>query len=383
MSDPITVTGPLINPNEPEARLTSLLVVEGQQVKAGDLLCTLETTKSTVDVFAEASGFVAGLRFAEGETVHAGDLLCYLAPSAGWKPPEQKQINSAAPEQSSDGREYEVPAGVRISQPALALAKKAGIDLTTLPAGPLITESMLRGMITQQPENAAQTENIQHESPIDPNKIVIYGGGGHGKMVIDLLRALKLYQIEGIIDDGLPVGAEVMGVPVLGGAEILPQLRARGIVLALNAVAGISNVSVRIRVYEKLTEAGFAFPPVIHPSAVVEPSAQLGPGVQVLAKAYVGSEARIGFGSIINTGAIVSHDCVLGDYATISPGAILAGEVQAGSRVLVGMGATVNFQTVLGEGAMIGNGATVKADVPERGIVRAGTIWPESTRLER
>jgi len=98
--------------------------------------------------------------------------------------------------------------------------------------------------------------------------------------------------------------------------------------------------------------------------------------VQVFPHAYVGSEARLGFGTIVNTGAIVSHDCVLEDYVNISPGAILAGEVHVGREALIGMGVTVNLQVRIGHGARIGNGATIKADVPDQGVVRAGSIWP-------
>ncbi|MBN2502571.1 MAG: hypothetical protein JXB38_17455 [Anaerolineales bacterium] len=55
---------------------------------------------------------------------------------------------------------------------------------------------------------------------------------------------------------------------------------------------------------------------------------------------------------------------------------MLAGAVQIGSGALIGMGATVNLSTIVGSNAKIGNGATVKSDVPEGGIVRAGTVWP-------
>ncbi|MBP1702324.1 MAG: hypothetical protein H6Q38_1431, partial [Chloroflexi bacterium] len=72
----------------------------------------------------------------------------------------------------------------------------------------------------------------------------------------------------------------------------------------------------------------------------------------------------------------ISHDCQLGDYVNIAPGAILAGEVNIEAGALVGMGVTVNLRVKVGAGARIGNGATVKSDVPEKGIVRAGTIWP-------
>ena len=226
-------------------------------------------------------------------------------------------------------------------------------------------------------ENLSQSQAFTlPDSQFDPTSILVYGGGGHGKALIDLLRSLGNYRIVGILDDGLPPGS-IMDVPVLGGGEMLPELYAQGIHLAINAVGGIGNAAVRVKVFHRLADAGFACPAVVHPSAVVEPSASLSPGVQVFAHAYIGSQARIGFGGIVNTGAIVSHDCQIGSYANLSPGAILAGEVQVGEGVLIGMGATVNLQVRIGERARIGNGATVKSDVPAGGVVRAGSVWPE------
>jgi acetyltransferase EpsM len=369
---PTPVTIPLLNPNEPEALLATLHVQEGQRVAAGDLLCTLETTKSAADLPAEQAGYVVGLSGEQGQTVRAGQTLCYLAEDAGWMPPKTEAAATQGAEIPAG--EEALPEGLRITQPALALARQLGIPLSRLPGDQLVTENMVRDL---QAEPGASLSLASPASAFDAQAIVVYGGGGHGKTLIDLLRRLKTYQITGVIDDGLAPGTQVMGLPVLGGAEVLPELYGRSVRLAVNAVGGIGNLAIRVQVFRRLAEAGFACPAVVHPSAVVEASAALSPGVQVFALAYVGSEAKVGFGGIINTAAILSHDCTLGDYVNISPGAILAGEVQVGSSALVGMGVTVNLQVKIGAGARIGNGATVKADVPERGIVRAGSIWPE------
>jgi acetyltransferase EpsM len=366
---PTQVTIPLLNPNEPEAVLAALHVREGQRVAAGDLLCTLETTKSAADLTAEQAGYVIGLRGEQGQVMQAGERLCYLAEELGWSPPE----TDTAPAQAPAGEE-KPPEGLRITQPALTLARRLGVDLQRLPLDRLVTESMVRGLLSQP---TAGPDLAPPASAFDPQAIVVYGGGGHGKTLIELLRLLGTYQIAGVIDDGLAAGTQVLGLPVLGGAEALLGLYERGVRLAVNAVGGIGNLAIRLQVFHRLNEAGFVCPAVVHPRAVVEASAVLAAGVQVFAQAYIGSEARVGFGGIVNTGAIISHDCLLGDYVNISPGAILAGEVQVGSGALVGMGATVNLQVKIGAGARIGNGATVKADVPEKGIVRAGAIWPE------
>ncbi len=384
MSDPAPVLIPLLNPNEPEALLACVHVKEGQHVSQGELLFTLETTKSAEDVASEKEGYVSGLRLRQGQTVRAGEVFCSLAESAS---PQPSSPEPAGPAYAS-GQGQALPEGVRITQPAFALALAQNLDLSRLPIGPLVTESLVRSLLIEAltyPAGAAGETPLQSPTlpglalpvaPYDPTAILIYGGGGHGKILIDLLKALGVYRLVGILDDGRAPGESVLDIPMLGGAEILPRLYADGVRLAVNGIGGIGNVAVRIKIFHRLAEAGFTCPAVIHPTAYVERSASLAAGTQVLAHVYLGSAASAGYGAIISTGAIVSHDCLLGNYVNISPGAILAGEVQVGDGALIGMGVTVNLGVKIGAGARLGNGATVNADVPEGGIVRAGTIWP-------
>jgi acetyltransferase EpsM len=210
----------------------------------------------------------------------------------------------------------------------------------------------------------------------DAGSILLYGGGGHGKTLIDLVRAAGKYRVLAILDDGLAVGTVVMGVPVLGGEEMLPEVYRHGLRLAINGVGGINHYEVRLRVFELLKEAGFGFPTLVHPTAWIEPSAGLYDGAQVLANSYISSEARVGFGTVINAGVVVSHECRLGQVVNLSPGAMLAGGVTVEDYAQIGMAATVNLNICIGSRARVGNGATVKADVPAGTVVRAGTIWP-------
>jgi sugar O-acyltransferase (sialic acid O-acetyltransferase NeuD family) len=373
MPEPVSVLIPLINPNEPEAMLAALHVTEGQLVAAEAPLCTLETTKSTADLVAEIEGYVAGLHFEQGQTVRAGQVFCYLASSPNWSPPVTE------PAETEYSSEAGKPSDLRITDPALALARQHQLDLASLPRDRLITGQVIREILQASGEAglAGGPDMRLPDFDFDPTAILVYGAGGHAKAIIDLLRSLGSYRIAGVLDDDPALcGGSLMGVPVLGGGEQLGRLHQQGIRLAVNAVGGIGSLQVRIKVFRRLAEAGFNCPAVIHPSAVVEPSAKLAPGVQIFPQSYVGSEAQAGFGTIINTGAIVSHDCQLGPWVNISPGAILAGGVLLGSGVLVGMGATINLLVKIGPGARIGNGATVKSDVPAGAVVRAGSIWP-------
>jgi pyruvate/2-oxoglutarate dehydrogenase complex dihydrolipoamide acyltransferase (E2) component len=126
--DAIPVLVPLLNPNEPEARLVNLSVQEGDYVKHGIVLCTLETTKSTVELEAESDGYIRGLRFEEGGL--AGEVLCYLA-TCEWQPPVGRQ-NQTKVIQTPIGRAYSCRSA---DHPALDLALQTGVDSRAAPPG--------------------------------------------------------------------------------------------------------------------------------------------------------------------------------------------------------------------------------------------------------
>ena len=210
----------------------------------------------------------------------------------------------------------------------------------------------------------------------DPTKLIIYGGGGLSKMIIEHVRVLGTYQIVGIIDDQLPSGTDVIGCKVIGGADMLASLYKEGIRTAFNSVGGIGNFLVRLKVFQTLAKSGFLCPVLVHPTAHIDPSASLEQGVLVLAQSYVSGNARIGMGSLINNSVVVSHDNLLGICTNLSPGAVLAGDVILEDFVQVGMNVTINIGVRVGARALIGNGATIKADVPADTRVHAGSIWP-------
>ncbi|MFN3308687.1 MAG: NeuD/PglB/VioB family sugar acetyltransferase [Anaerolineales bacterium] len=365
---------PLINPNEPEMTLVSIAVQSGDRVQAGQVLAVVETTKATAEITAERDGYIFLIHQQAGLMVRSGELFGYLSEQAQFDLSEiQEKAQTLVRDEAAQAlvNREEITA-LRITEPARRLAEEMGIDLSRLPKGEWITEERLRRWIEE--------EYLPSEQPpvgeVDPSGVLIFGGGGHGKSLIELIRAGGQYSVAGVIDDYKPQGSQVLGVPVLGGSQDLPWLFRRGYRLMVNAVGGIGDISQRVAVFEKGKAAGFSFPKVIHPTAFIEESAQVSEGAQVFPYAYVGSDARLGFGVIVNTAAVVSHDCQLGDYVNLSPGAILAGEVSVGEATLIGMGVTVNLRVKIGAYCRIGNGATVKQDVPDHTIVRAGGIWP-------
>ena len=350
---------PLLNANEPEAHLVDIHVIDKQAVEKGQLLFTIETTKTTSDIESPQAGFVLILA-SKGSILSVGDRLAVITDEVDYKIEITDRVEFNSP----------LTENMRITKPARALANELGVDLATLPSNRLITEEIVRSAAI-----SLQESNIKLPHSTKPY-LLVFGGGGHAKAVIDLVKQLDEYYIAGILDDDISLsGKSVLGIPVLGTRVLLDKLTGQGIKLAANGVGGILDINIRIKIFEIMEQAGYSFPPLIHLRAVTEPSAEIEDGVQVFANAYIGSEAHLCSRCMVNTNAVVSHDCVIGRYTHIAPGALLAGEVQVGARTLVGMGVTTAIGVKIGDNVRIGNGAIILVDVPDKTIIQAGRYW--------
>ena len=195
--------------------------------------------------------------------------------------------------------------------------------------------------------------------------LVVVGAGGHARVVLEAIRAGGIFRVIGLVDPA-PAAPTLLGVPVLGDDAILPVLRRDGVGVA---VVALGSNTLRERIGRRLRELGFALPAIIHPSALLSPSASTGEGVVVMARAVIGTQTAIGDLAIINTGAVVDHDNRIGIAAHIAPGCALAGDVHVGDRTLIGVGSAVRPGIRIGADAVIGAGAAVVADVADGAVV--------------
>jgi sugar O-acyltransferase (sialic acid O-acetyltransferase NeuD family) len=347
---------PLLNANEPEAKLAGIYAQDKQKVAAGTLLFTVETTKATTEIVSTASGYVHIL-VKEGDLLGVGDDLALVTDSPSDER-KTEQIESKKPEEQ-----------LRITQPALNLARLHNVDLNILPKDRLITEDVVKSHMREIPVSLDL-------GAIEKPAVIIYGAGGHAKTLIEILKQKGHYHLAGILDDDDRLtGSRVFDLRVMGNRTILSGLRKAGIGKAVNGVGGILDIHIRVSVFQLLEEEGFTFPVIMHPSAVIEPSATVDEGVQVLANVYIGTDARLHPRCMVNTSAVVSHDCIIGEYSHIAPGTLLAGHVKIGEKTLIGMGVTTAIGVKIGNGVRIGNGAIILADVPDKTIIQAGRYW--------
>ena len=198
--------------------------------------------------------------------------------------------------------------------------------------------------------------------------IFLFGAGGHGRAVSEIVRRQGTFVIDCVLDDDPAATSPVGRPPVSGDRSRLAELAASG---PRRGFVSIGNNADRELITTLALAAGLELVTLIDPAAVVASDASLGTGTVLMPMSFVGAAAAVGRGAIVNTAATVDHDCTVGDYAHLSAGVHLSGGCVVGNRSFVGIGAALGGAVTLGERVIIGAGAAVIDDIPS-GVVAAG-----------
>ncbi len=192
--------------------------------------------------------------------------------------------------------------------------------------------------------------------------LIIIGCGGHGRVVLDVLRNAGDYDVLGFVDSNPALhGRRVDGLEVLGPPEMLTSLHKRHGVS--RTIVGVGNNGARRALAEQVQSWGFSLVNAIHPSANLAGNVTLGQNLVIAAGALVCAHCQIGDSAILNTGCIIDHESWIGTATHICPGARLAGRVAVESGAFVGIGATIIQGLRIGYESTIGAGAVVIHDV--------------------
>ncbi|WP_417448328.1 NeuD/PglB/VioB family sugar acetyltransferase [Idiomarina abyssalis] len=185
--------------------------------------------------------------------------------------------------------------------------------------------------------------------------IILVGGGGHCRSVIDVIEQQGRYQIAGIVDLKENIGKQVLGYPIIASDSQLWEL----FYSCKNAVITVGHIrtnSLRLKLYESLKEIGYNFPVIISPLAYVSRHAQIDEGTVIMHHALINANAIVGKNCIINSKALIEHDALVGDHCHVSTASVLNGGV------------------VVENNTFVGSNATSKQEANLTGFIRAGSL---------
>lgn len=221
----------------------------------------------------------------------------------------------------------------------------------------------------------------------DQDICVIFGAGGHGRVLVDCLQTGGAgFNFIFLDRDRGRWGQKVLGIPVLGDDSRLPEVMELGARFFLVGVGSTGDNGPRQRLFELGLSHRLEPLTVLHPSAICSRHVTIGAGVQILSGSIINTGARLGDNVIINSGAIVEHDCTVEDHVHIATGARLASTVHVSAGAHVGIGAVIRQSIHIGSGAIVGAGAVVVKNVPPFVVVAGVPARPlikESSRPPR
>ena len=188
-------------------------------------------------------------------------------------------------------------------------------------------------------------------------KILLFGGGGHCRSLIDVIEQEGVFSIAGIIDQKERIGESVLGYKIIGCDDDLSILF-KSVQYAIVSVGQIQTPDVRIKLFNELKNIGFTIPRIISPRAYISKHASIEEGTVVFHDALINANVRIGENCIINTKALVEHDSVIEANCHISTGAI------------------VNGGSIVKQGTFFGSNAVSKEMIviEERSFIKAGSV---------
>lgn len=190
-------------------------------------------------------------------------------------------------------------------------------------------------------------------------KIILIGGGGHCKSVIDVIEKEAKYKITGIIDKPKFLGSKVLGYQVIGIDSDLEQLSKKN-QYALITAGQINSASLRIKLYNLAVKAGYVLPAIVSPRAYVSKHSKISDGSIIMHDAIINANTTVGKNCIINTGALIEHDCLVSDHCHISTKASINGGVKIGSKTFVGSGVITKNNITIRQSSFIKAGSLVK-----------------------
>jgi sugar O-acyltransferase (sialic acid O-acetyltransferase NeuD family) len=371
---------PGVNANEDSAMLVRWLVDEGSAVKKGQLVCEIETTKSAVEVEADADGFLVPIA-AAGASQQVGAPIAVIkanladahehllsADGTPAKEAEKRWTKKASIVARRLGIDIEALAktkpGITLTE-ADVLAAQGGTDApaTDAPAAkPAATAAP-----DAQPAPRAYLGIGQHFERV----LLIGGASGAGAIAVEAILRTSHQRPAGIIDTNPKTHGQIVhGVPVLGDRTSIPALwnegRFDGAIILFT-----DDIDDRAELFNSLVSEGIRMTNVIDPSVSIRTDVKMGVGNTIMSNGFIAAGAEIGNNNFFASHNVIEHHSTVGDHNAFGPRCTACGRVTIGSYIRFGMHVGIEPYLTIGDRCIIASGTTLTTSVPENTIVKA------------
>ena len=350
------ILAPQLGVNDKTARIVDWHALDGAEVKKGVIVCSLETTKALYDVESEFDGYLRHLKRIN-EEVEINHPIAVIFNSE-----EESKSRFEDVKHSLSGDS--ILSDLRPTAKATKLAKQHGIDMRDLGLRGIIKEKDVSAFIERMKATAHPAKGLSFSS--EELNVVIYGSGRGGSTVLETLLLRQEHHVVCFVDDDPDKVGERDGKPVLVSSDLwTDKFKNAHVAIAL----AIADSHARSRISERARTEGFAILSVIHPSALISPSAEIGTGCFIKAGAIIETKSVIGDCCIIDNGVTIAHDNVIGEYCHLAPGVSLGSGITIGRASIIGIGSSISTGVAIGANCIVSVGSAVTRNAPDNSIM--------------
>jgi len=206
-----------------------------------------------------------------------------------------------------------------------------------------------------------------------PKQIVILGTNGNCVDIFETIDSInahhgsRIFECRGFLDDNPSThGQTLCGVKVLGSLALACELADCHFV---NGIGSPANYMHKEAIIARTNVPLARFATLVHPSATVAKSAQVGRGTVIFENVTITSNVRIGNHVIVLPNSVISHDVVIDDYTCITGGVCIAGGTRVGRHCYLGANSSLINNITIGDFSLIGMGSVVLKGVAENSVV--------------
>ena len=362
---------PLLNVNDDSVMLVVWTREDVAPVRKGETICTVETTKSAVDLCAEADGFLRQIEPA-GVSYSTGHAVGFIAETLD-EPIPALQVDRLVDDAAVNG----VGNNPAWTKKAQILAARLGVDLSALvQAHPGVT--IREEHVKRAAEDVGSSHSVAEQKQLDiiatpsgmQERILILGGGGGGALVIDILWGSMTQRAVGIVDNNPALtGTDLDGVPILGSFELVEKLwKDKKFDKLISTI--VRDTADRKAVFDRFIGLGIPFANVISPGASIRTQVKMGTGNLIIHGSYVATGVTMGNNNFLAAGTYIEHHSTIGNHCTFGPRTSLSGRVKVEDGVKFGMNVAIEPFVEIGSGALIASGVTLTSHVPAKSVVK-------------
>ena len=193
------------------------------------------------------------------------------------------------------------------------------------------------------------------------------GGPGNGTVIaatiIDLMKKSDEWELMGYLNDSEEIGSLIEGYPVVGRVKEAGRFNLPDIYF-IYALTTVKKAQERVELLRSLNLPREKFATVIHPTAVVAHSAEIGYGVVLMPHVVIGPGVILGDHTQVYAQGFIGHHAKLGDFCFVANNASVGGYVDIRQGVHIGSNSSILERVTIGDWALVGLGSVVIKDVP-------------------